>query len=39
VLKVNSNQNGKPVEFSVENTGKFLQASCGSVKPVPIDTR
>jgi Protein of unknown function (DUF3617) len=39
VLKVKSNQNGKPVEFSVENTGKFLDASCGSVKPMPIVTQ
>jgi hypothetical protein len=39
VLNVKSNQNGKPVEFSVENTGKFLEANCGSVKPMPIVTK
>jgi Protein of unknown function (DUF3617) len=35
-LKIKSVQNGKPVEILVDNTGKFIDANCGSVKPMPI---
>jgi Protein of unknown function (DUF3617) len=35
LLKIRSVQNGKPEEVVIENTGKFLDANCGSVKPLP----
>lgn len=33
-LKIKSVQNGKTNEMVIENTGKFLDANCGSVKPM-----
>lgn len=33
-LKIKSVQNGKTNEMVVENSGKFLDANCGSVKPM-----
>jgi Protein of unknown function (DUF3617) len=35
-LKINSVQNGKPQSMVVDNTGKFLSADCGTVKPMPL---
>jgi hypothetical protein len=35
LLKIKSVQNGRTEELVIESTGKFLEANCGSVKPLP----
>jgi Protein of unknown function (DUF3617) len=33
-IKIKSTQNGKSEEVTIESSGKFLDANCGSVKPL-----
>jgi hypothetical protein len=35
-MRVNTVQNGKPVNTTMEGTGRWLGADCGKVRPVPM---
>jgi hypothetical protein len=35
-MRVKSLQNGKPINTTMEGTGRWLDADCGKVRPVPM---